>query len=445
MSVETFAELVKAEGSVAEFSARIIMADSRIKKCRVSAVAFELNDTGRVILSASDVTNEEEMREALMRKQKVETIGILAGGIAHDFNNILAVILGHIGLAKMRISDVNMRDPIERAEKACLRAREITGQLLSFSRGGSPVLGVHGTRSLVTEFAMLPVANTSVACSFNFEPNILSLYVDRVQIGQVISNLVKNSAEAMNNSGIIDIHCVSRDYRDVPYRTRPAGVDSKPIKSGVYIEIRIHDQGSGISKAVIKKIFDPFFSTKKNGSGLGLSIVFSVIQNHGGAITVKSELEEGTTFTLLLPAIERIVCVSDQVHREVVEGETRILLMDDDQAVIDTASALLTSFGYSVDSAKNGEEALEKYQIALEAGTKYHVCILDLIIPDGMSGMQCSREILERDPDAVLLVSSGYSDDPVMARWKEYGFSGVIKKPYTVSEIHDVLLNVLVK
>lgn len=445
MSIGVFSELIKAEGSVSEFSARVVLRDNSIKKCRVSAVAFELNDTTRVLLSASDVTVEEEMREALMRKQKVETIGILAGGIAHDFNNILAVILGHVGLAKMRAMDADLLDPIERAEKACLRAREITGQLLAFSRGGSPILGVHDTQSVITEFATFTVANTSVACSFNFEPDILPMHVDRVQIGQVISNLVKNAAEAMNNSGIIDIRCVSRDYRNASYRERPAGIDSKPIKSGLYIEIRLRDQGSGISKAALKKMYDPFFSTKKKGSGLGLSIVYSIIQNHGGAISVVSQPGQGTTFTVLLPALEQQLFVSEKEIRAPLEGNKRILVMDDDQAVLETATVLLESFGYIVDVAINGEEGVLKYKNSLEKGTKYHACILDLIIPDGMSGIQCAKEILQYDPNAVLIVSSGYSDDPVMAHWQEYGFRAVIKKPYTLNEIRDVLVNVLVK
>ncbi len=444
MSDETFAEQIKQEGSIPEFSAQICFENNRVKRCRISAVAFEVNNACRIILSASDVSTEEEMREALMRRQKVETVGILAGGIAHDFNNILAVILGHIGLAKMRITDKQVRDPIERAERACLRAREITGQLLAFSRGGSPVMTVNDTRELVTEFSMLGVEGSSVSCLYTFDSELVPLYVDRIQTGQVIVNLVKNAAQAMENNGFIDITCTTRDYRSRSSRARPAGLDSNPVKRGIYVEIKIHDRGCGIPEAVRNKIFDPFFSTKQTGSGLGLSIVYSVVQNHGGALDVESETGRGTTFTLLLPASESCPLPSAQEKKDSPDSVYHLLVMDDDEQVITTASSLLSSFGYKVDVASSGEEALEKYGLAQQSGNSYHAVILDLVVPGGMSGRECAAAILTIDPEAVLVVSSGYSDDPVLARWREYGFRGMLKKPYTVDEMRRVLLNVLV-
>lgn len=444
MSIESFIDQIRQEGSIAEFSAQVQFENNRVKRCRLSAVAFEVNNTRRIILSASDVSAEEEMREALMRRQKVETVGILAGGIAHDFNNILAVILGHIGLAKMRITDKQARDPVERAERACLRAREITGQLLAFSRGGSPVLAVHDSRELITEFSMLGVEGTAVSCLYTFDPDLVPLHVDRIQTGQVIVNLVKNAAQAMENSGFIDIKCTTRDYRSRSSRARPLGLDSKPVKRGLYVEIQIHDRGCGIPESVKNKIFDPFFSTKQTGSGLGLSIVYSVVQNHGGALTVESDSGQGTTFTLLLPGSESCPVSNVQENREESDGVYHLLVMDDDEQVITTAVSLLSSFGYLVDVASDGQEALEKYGAARQAGTPYHAVILDLVIPGGMSGRECAAAILTIDPDAVLIVSSGYSDDPVLAHWREYGFRGALKKPYTLDEMRRALLNVLV-
>lgn len=444
MSFDSFAEQIRQEGSIPEFSAQICFDNNRIKRCRLSAVAFEVNNARRIILSASDVSTEEEMREALMRRQKVETVGILAGGIAHDFNNILAVVLGHIGLAKMRITDKQARDPVERAERACLRAREITGQLLAFSRGGSPVMAVHDTRELITEFSMLGVEGTSVSCLYTFDSDLVPLYVDRIQTGQVIVNLVKNAAQAMGNTGFIDIACTNRDYRSRSSRARPLGLDSKPVKRGIYIEIKIHDRGCGIPESVKNKIFDPFFSTKQTGSGLGLSIVYSVVQNHGGALEVESETGQGTTFTLLLPGSESCPVPSIKDKNDALDGVYHVLVMDDDEQVISTASSLLSSFGYQVDVASNGEEALDKYGAARQSGRPYHAVILDLVVPGGMSGRECAAAILTIDPDAVLIVSSGYSDDPVLAHWREYGFRGVLKKPYTIDEMRRALLNVLV-
>lgn len=447
MSVDSFVERVLYEGSVNEFYAQIHPAEGRTKKCRLSAVGFNLGETPMIILSATDMTSEEEMREALMRRQKVETVGILAGGIAHDFNNILAVVLGHIGLAKMRIQDKQARDPVERAEQACLRAREVTGQLLSFSRGGSPVLGVHDTRELITEFSQLAVEGSSVSCLFSFSPDLIPLYVDRVQVGQVISNLVKNAAQAMKNTGFVEIHCGIRDFRNRSSQARPLALNSKPVKSGMYVEIKIRDKGSGIPESVMEKIYDPFFSTKENGSGLGLTIVFSVVQNHGGAITVDSTPEQGTTFTLLLPGKED-ASVSLSLPQELpvpeAEGSYRILVMDDDEQVLTTAVSLLASFGYTVDIAREGLEAVEKYRTAFEAGEPYHAAILDLVVPAGMSGRECAAQILAVDENAVLIVSSGYSDDPVLSRYPDYGFKGTLKKPYTLDEMKRSLLNVLV-
>ncbi len=439
-----FLDKMQMEGSVPEFPAKIVRQTGEVRKCRLSAVSFDLNKARRILVSVADITSEEDMRDALLRKQKVETIGILAGGIAHDFNNILAVILGHIGLTKMRVVDPHARGPIEKAEKACLRAREMTGQLLAFSRGGKPIIGVCDTPALITDSAMLSVSETAVACLFDFPLVLWPLQVDRIQVGQVISNLVRNSVEAMGNSGIIDIRAVNADFTNFQAGHRPVGPDSKPIAPGPYVEIRIHDQGPGIPEQIRDKIFDPFFTTKKSGTGLGLSIVFSVVQNHGGAITISSAKDGGAVFSLYLPAQPDGSPEAQETQSPLGHQGKRVLLMDDDPEVRDTARGMLSSLGCTVITAQEGSQAVRLYREALSGKTPFDFCILDLIIPTGMSGVRCAQEILAMDRSAVLLVSSGYSDDPVLSRWREYGFKGVIPKPYTLSELDVALANVLV-
>jgi len=440
-----FLEKIQMEGTVPEFPAIIRQeAPGSIRRCRLSAVSFDLNHMRRILLSVADVTQEEEMREALLRKQKVETIGILAGGIAHDFNNILAVILGHIGLAKMRIVDPHSRLPVEKAEQACIRAREMTGQLLAFSRGGQPIVGTCDTKQLITESSMLTVADSAVACLFEFPPGIWPLRVDRIQVGQVFSNLVHNSVEAMGNSGIIDIRAVNLDLRNMPPQKRPVGTDSKPIEARAYVEVRIHDQGPGVSDELRKKIFDPFFTTKKNGTGLGLSIVFSVVQNHGGAITVGTGTDGGAVFSLYLPADPDNAVEQQANPGAKLAGKRRVLVMDDDREVRDTAVDMLTLLGCDVTPASDGSAAVRLYRDSLSGKTPFDFCILDLVIPNGMSGTRCAQEILQLNPTATLIVSSGYSDDPVLSRWGEYGFKGAIPKPYTIEELKECLANMLV-
>lgn len=464
MDPDVFIEKLNMEGSVSEFQGTITQVGRKKRKCRMSAVSFDLNNSRRMLLSITDVTLHEQMREALARRQKVETIGVLAGGIAHDFNNILAVILGQIGIAKMRIKDAHSLNPLDKAEKACLRARELTRQLLAFSRGGAPVLSICEIRPLLVESAMLGVSDSSVSCSFDIAKDIWHIQADRIQIGQIISNLVVNAVEAMDKKGIIQITARNSDMTTLVARRRSQSIDSLPLPAGLYVEVKITDKGPGISDSVKPHLFDPFFTTKEKGTGMGLSIVYSVVQNHGGTILVDSVEGEGATFTLYLPAL--IDSVKSDVENlnslktepftpqvEVVTSEDislpsssgkKVLLMDDDSMVLETAALILSSLGYSVTCAITGGEALSIFAEAYPTKEPFSFCILDQVVPKGMSGSDCAKEILKIDPHATLFVSSGYSDDPVMAHFDRFGFKGFIQKPYTVEEMDKVLSKLLV-
>ncbi len=443
MSSEGFLERVQMEGSVPELPARIRNGGDQVLSCRVSAVMFDLNSSNSMLLSVRDVTHEEQMVEALTRKQKVETIGTLAGGIAHDFNNILAAILGHIGLARLKIKDPALLAPVERAEQACLRAREMTGQLLAFSRGGKPVIGVCETRHLIVESSMLAVEHRETSCMFNIERDIWPLKVDRIQVGQVISNLVGNAVDAMPGGGYVSVSAKNRDFRSVPRPALPLGTDSQPIPPGRYVEITVRDRGSGIPPGIRGKIFDPFFTTKEKGTGLGLSIVYSIVQNHRGAVHLESAIGRGTTFTLHFPAAEEEELENGTCALDSDTASKRVLLMDDEAMVRETASEILSLLGYSVALASDGEEAVSLYREALEKDEPFAFCVFDLVVPGGMSGTAAAKAVLDLDPEALLIVSSGYSDDPVLSSVRDWGFQGAILKPYTVEEFKSSLTQIL--
>lgn len=444
MTLEEFIKKMEEEGSVPELDATIHLDMQHVKVCRLSAVSIELNRALNIIVSISDVTRQEQLREALDRKQKVETIGILAGGIAHDFNNILAVILGHIGLAKLRIKDPHSRVPIEKAEAACLRAREMTGNLLSFSRGGKPVLGVCTIKPILVDFAMQAVSQSSTACLFDISRDVWAVRADQTQLGQVVSNLVGNASQAMDKAGIVEIRARNRDFSGMGVHRRPAGISGKVLPPGRYVEICIKDYGPGIPDKIRKQIFDPFFTTKQKGSGLGLSIVYSVIENHEGIIDIESSIGEGTSFILYLPAAIDALESENSGEYGLKSASRRVLLMDDDQAVREAASGLLETLGFSVVEAVDGYEAVVRYRDALVNGHVFDFCLLDQIVPNGMSGSECAKEILTLDPEAVLFLCSGYSDDPIFSEYREAGFRALIKKPYTLEELKSTLGNHLV-
>ncbi len=443
IGLESFLETLVIEGSVPEFEAHIDTSGGKRKTCRVSAVIFDLNSSQSMLLSLTDVTREEHMREALLRKQKMETIGLLAGGIAHDFNNILAVILGYLGIARRKATESQLK-PLAKAEDACLRAREITGQLLAFSRGGKPVIGVCDTGKLLSDAVSMIITNSLVECVFDIEDSVWNILADRIQAGQVVSNLAVNAVEAMNGKGRLTIRAVNRDFRNTPVSLLPLGSESRPVARGQYVEIRIEDNGPGIPDSIRDRVFDPFFTTKESGTGLGLSIVYSVMQNHAGAVTLVSPPGGGAVFVLWFPASEGTIQSVSRSGVPTLPANQRVLVLDDDDAVRHSARDMLESFTYQVTSATTGDEAVLAWAGALADGKPFDFGILDLVIPGALSGSEAAKKILEIDPGARLIVSSGYSDDPVLSCYREYGFTGLLPKPYTPEEMMKAIMDVLV-
>ena len=382
-----------------------------------------------------DKTGKREVEEELIKTEKLESVGILAGGIAHDFNNILTAIMGNISLALLYRSEEGMAfAKIEEARKACLRARELTMQFLTFSKGGSPVRQVQSIEKILREAVGLALTGSRIRCEYSIPEDIFPVEVDRGQISQVIQNLVFNADHAMPKGGAIKVQARNVKVDDQ---------DSLPLSSGDYVKLSVEDAGFGIPQKNLKKIFDPYFTTKSKGNGLGLSTAYFIIKNHMGHIDVESTVGVGATFNIYLPATLNASFAQGEDEAQLAAGKGKILIMDDEKGIRDVLQALLEHIGYTSRYAPDGAKAVEMYVEAIEDRQPFDVIILDLTIPGGMGGKETMEKMREVDPGVKAIVSSGYSNDPVMANYRRYGFKGIVPKPYRIEELSQVLHDVL--
>ena len=382
-----------------------------------------------------DITDRKMIDEELLKAGKLESIGVLAGGIAHDFNNLLAGIIGNVSVAKaLTDPDGKVNSLLGEIEKAALRSRDLTKQLLTFSRGGRPIRERVNIARLVEDSARLVLRETGVQCSFSFQQGLKEAEADPGQLSQVMNNIVLNAAQAMGNDGRIEVKAGNVTV----------GAFGPPLlKEGDYVLVSITDHGPGIPKKVLGRVFDPFFTTKERASGLGLAISYSIVKKHGGAIIAESS-KDGATFSVYLP-----IAAEKAEYRPlldtIVKGSGRILVMDDEALVRDTAVSMLELLGYDASFAEDGARAVELYKEALKAGPPFEAVILDLTVPNGMGGLDTLNELLKIDPGVKAIVSSGYSKAPIMSDYRRHGFSGVIAKPYRVGEFGRALKAVLAK
>jgi PAS domain S-box-containing protein len=390
-----------------------------------------------VLSLVEDVTEQELMEKELLKVKKLESTGMLAGGIAHDFNNILTAILGNISLSKFDKTLKNKtKTLLEEAEKASIRARSLTQQLLTFAKGGEPVKESTSLADVVRDSANFVLSGNAIACRYTIPDDLWLVEIDKGQISQVIQNIVLNASHAMTNGGIIEITCANIDEVDKEDVPLPGDMN--------FVKIAIEDSGIGVPANVIDKIFDPYFSTKQKGSGLGLAITHSIITKHGGHIFVKSKPGVGTIFTTYLPASAQARSVdSDPEDFAHPSRKAKIMVMDDEEIVRDVARAMLTKMGHEVVLANDGLEATKLYKAAAESSEPIHLVIMDLTIPGGMGGKDAVKVVLAINPEAIVLVSSGYSNDPILSSYQKYGFCGVVVKPYRLQELSKIVEMVL--
>ncbi len=392
----------------------------------------------RGVVVSRDITERKKIEEERLRASKHESIGLLAGGIAHDFNNILTAIVGNISLAKMSLSPTDeLFKRLTEAEKVSFRAKGLTQQLLTFAKGGAPVTRLISIADLLKESASFGLRGSNVRCAFVLPSDLWSAEIDEGQISQVIHNLVINAKQAMPEGGTLTI-----GGKNVVLKT-DSGEPRPPLPEGTYVKIIISDQGHGIPQDLLPKIFDLYFTTKQQGSGLGLATAYSIITSHKGHIAVESELHVGTTFFIYLPASPATPPLEKEVEEKPLVGRGKILVMDDEEAIQEVLVQVLSRCGYEADVARFGAEAIELYKKAYDAGHPYAALIMDLTIPGGMGGKEAIKKLIAIDPHVKAIVSSGYANDPVMANFRQYGFRGVSPKPYQIADLSKVLQNVI--
>lgn len=392
-----------------------------------------------VVLVFRDITKLQKMEEELQKANRLDSIGMLAGGIAHDFNNILTGIIGNISLARMlNNKDDNLSHRLAEAEKACLRAKSLSEQLLTFSRGGMPIKKVVSIAELLKDAAGFTLSGSNICCEYFVPDNISPVGIDEGQISQVFQNLILNAKQAMSLGGKIKIKA---ENITVDGENEAQGL---PLQAGAYVKITVQDQGIGIPDEYIDKIFDPYFTTKQQGTGLGLATAYSIIRKHDGLITVKSQAGAGTSFEVYLPCSKEEVIIRKHAEDDIREGRGKILVMDDDETVRNVVGEMLYVLGYEVGFARDGSEAIDMYRKAQNEKEPFSAVIMDLTIIGGMGGKEAIRILHDIDPGVKAIVSSGYSNDPIMGNFEKYGFCDVIAKPYEPRELSKTLNRVII-
>lgn len=380
-----------------------------------------------VILDVTEKIKNEEERE---KNNKLDSIGVLAGGIAHDFNNILTAILGNISLARYQISDnEKVANLLLESEKASIRARNLTNQLITFAKGGNPILCKTNLQYFVQEIADFVMRGSNCSIQYNLAADLWPVEIDKGQIGQVIQNLVINAIQAMTSGGRITMMAANK-HIEIP--------NSLDLSAGNYVMISVKDEGPGIQPELLKKIFDPYFSTKSASTGMGLSICYSVIKKHRGSINVVSSLNQGAEFIFYLPALENTQSIIKPINCNNSDSQTKILYMDDELMLRNMAKDFFAMYGAKVDLAADGAEAIKMYVDKMQQECRYDFVILDLTVPGKLGGIETLKELKKIDPAVKAVVASGYSNSAVLADYQNYGFVNTLTKPFNHEEIVKV-------
>lgn len=394
-------------------------------------------NTVGIIGFALDMTEHRQLEYEKSKVIKLESLGVLAGGIAHDFNNILTAILGNISLSQTLVDrEDEIFRRLKNAESACLKAKDLTQQLLTFARGGAPVKKTTSLHELIKEVTWFALSGSNVRSYFTIFDDLRNVDVDEDQISQVINNLVINAVQAMPEGGVINISAENVNL---------ARGNSFSLSPGDFIKIAIADRGHGISAENLPRIFDPFFTTRESASGMGSTTAWSIVKRHGGHISVESIPDQGSVFEIYLPASSADKDRRRGKQEERTPRSLNVLVMDDDKMVCDIAGHIITHLGHEAVFASEGNEAVKIFHEAENNGRPFDLVILDLTIPGGMGGKQAVQKLREIKPDAKVLVASGYSNDPVLADCRRFGFDGVVNKPFNVEGLRKSMENVFTR
>lgn len=436
--VKAHFDSISLDNPVATHDHRVIAKDGKILWLQWSNQGI-FDEQGHIIEYQSvgrDITERMNIDRQLARIEKLESVGVLAGGIAHDFNNILTPILASISIAKTYGElDDEIAEVLTDAEKATLRAKDLTQQLLTLSRGGEPVREASAISNLLEDEVKFALTGSNVKCDYSVPEDLWAAEIDQGQIGQVIRNLIINADQAMPEGGTIKIG----GQNVVIGQKNPM-----LLKEGKYIQVSIADEGIGIPEKHLSHIFDPFYTTKDRGSGLGLTTTFGIINRHQGTIQVESKMGVGTTFHIHLPASEKELVIDEKERKKPRTGQGRILLVDDEETVRRSAGKILKRLGYEIEFAEDGAEGIRLYKKAIECKQPFDIVIMDLTIPGGMGGKEASKLLKKIDPGARVIVSSGYSEGRVLSNFEDYGFCGRVTKPYGIHDLAEVIHEALI-
>lgn len=422
---------VSKNGTTIEYKVTLHTKTGEERICILDCRMVEIAGVESVCTLVDDITDKENLEKERLRLEKLESLGVFAGGLAHEVNNSLTEVMGNLSMARLSENHTERVAFLDKSEAASLQVKAIAQQLLTFSKGGEPAREPVDLENLLLKAVTSSLLGSNIKNEFTIEDGIWQVHIDRDQIKQVVHNLIVNARQAMPDEGKI---CVSA--KNIQFEP---GTNS-PVEPGSYVQVSIGDQGSGIAPDDQSKIFDPFYTTKRSGKGLGLAVSHSIIKKHRGHITFASQVNAGSTFSFLLPAETKKSMPEAEPTKMVLRtGKGKILVMDDSEPIQQLMQVMLSRLGYEVVITSDGREAIEAYEAALSQDQSFLGVILDLTVPGGMGGEETLRALLEIDPQVKAIVASGYSDSDVLSQYQRYGFLGSIPKPFRIAELGEVL------
>jgi len=437
LKVHSFIKQIQKNDTTFDIRYRLKKGDGTYAFIHDQGVATIIDGERHILGTMKDVSSVVKYEEVLQQAQRLESIGVLAGGIAHDFNNLLAGMWNYIEMIKISKDPDIIDKCIEKARTALDRAKALTSQLLTFSKGGQPNIKVVDIRNVIYNIVPFSLSGSALKYTIEISDDVKNCLADEHQISQVIENIIINARQAMSNKGDIFVKVDQ-------FIQKEDNLNHIHLPKGEYIKISIIDTGPGISEENLKKIFEPFFTTKKDGKGLGLAICYNIIKKHNGYINVSSKIGEGTEVDIYLPATSQIPEEKGQIKSEILKENLNIILMDDEELILDSSAIMLETLGHKVYTCRKGEEVIEKYLELKNQGINVDLFILDITIVGGMGGIETIKRLKAIDNEIKAIVSSGYADDPVFATYKDYGFCAALKKPYGLDEMTKVMKESLI-